>query len=101
MDAFDRLEDVPIGYLPMIVRDDIGFEGAAGIHLDDNGQPFALIQFSDSWSLTASHEMLEMLVDPLGNRLVAGAVGPTRTRAGWSSWSRSPTHPKPPSSVTP
>jgi hypothetical protein len=72
VDAFDRLEDVPIGYLPMIVRDDIGFEGAAGIHLDDNGQPFALIQFSDSWSLTASHEMLEMLVDPMGNRLVAG-----------------------------
>jgi len=72
VDAFDRLEDVPIGYLPMIVRDDIGFEGAAGIHLDDNGQPFALIQFSDSWSLTASHEMLEMLVDPSGNRLVAG-----------------------------
>jgi hypothetical protein len=56
----------------MIVRDDIGLSGAAGVHLDDNGQPFALIEFSDSWSLTASHEMLEMLVDPMGNRLVAG-----------------------------
>jgi hypothetical protein len=72
VDAFDRLEDVPIGYWPMIVRDDIDVQGAAGVHLDDDGQPFALIQFSDSWSLTASHEMLEMLADPLGNRLVAG-----------------------------
>ena len=27
---------------------------------------------SDSWSLTASHEMLEMLADPFGNRVVAG-----------------------------
>jgi hypothetical protein len=72
VDAFDRMEDVPIGYWPMIVRDDIDQPGAAGIHLDDNGQPFALIQYSDSWSLTASHEMLEMLADPFGNRLVAG-----------------------------
>jgi hypothetical protein len=72
LDAFDRLEDVPIGYWPIIVRDDIGQPGAAGVHLDQNGQPFALVQYSDSWSLTASHEMLEMLADPLGNRLVAG-----------------------------
>jgi hypothetical protein len=72
VDAFPRLEDVPIGYWPMIIRDDIGFEGAAGIHLDKDGQPFALITYGDSWSLTASHEMLEMLGDPFGNRVIAG-----------------------------
>lgn len=73
VDAFPRLEDVPIGYWPMMIRDDIGFEGAAGIHLDKDGQPFALITMGDSWSLTASHEMLEMLADPGGNRLIAGS----------------------------
>ncbi|MCD0505836.1 DNA-processing protein DprA, partial [Bordetella petrii] len=72
VDAFDSLHDVPVGYWPMIVRDDIGEPGAAGVHMDKNGQPFSLIQYSDSWSLTASHEMLEMLGDPWGNRLVAG-----------------------------
>jgi len=72
VDAFSNLEDVPLGYWPMIVRDDIGFPGAAGIHLDEDGQPFALIQHSNSWSLTASHEAVEMMVDPLGNRLIAG-----------------------------
>ena len=72
VDGFSKLEDVPLGYWPIIVRDDIGMPGAAGVHLDDNGQPFALVQYSDSWSLTASHEALEMLVDPFGNRLVAG-----------------------------
>jgi hypothetical protein len=56
----------------MIVRDDIGQPGAAGVHLDKDGQPFALITMSASWSLTASHEMLEMLADPFGNRLVPG-----------------------------
>ncbi len=72
VDAFVRLEDVPIGYWPIMVDLDIGFSGAAGVHLDKDGQPFALVQFSDSWSLTASHECLEMLGDPFGDRLVAG-----------------------------
>jgi hypothetical protein len=75
VDAFSRLEDMPLDYWPMIVKDDIGYDGAAGIHLDRNGQPYALITASDQidgWSLTASHETLEMLVDPFGDRLVAG-----------------------------
>jgi hypothetical protein len=72
VDAFPRLEDVPVGYWPMIVRTDINQPGAAGVHLDKDGQPFALIAMSDSWSLTASHEMLEMLADPFGNRLLPG-----------------------------
>jgi hypothetical protein len=70
VDAFPALEDVPVGYWPMIIVPEV--QGAAGIHLDQDGQPFALIEMSDSWSLTASHEMLEMLADPFGNRLVAG-----------------------------
>jgi len=69
VDAFVQLEDVPLGYWPLIIRTDIGFEGAAGIHLDDQGQPFGLIQWSSTWPLTASHEALEMLVDPDGNHL--------------------------------
>jgi len=75
VDAFEKLEDVPIGYWPMIIKDDIGFSGAAGIHLDKDRQPFALISSApdlDVWSLTASHESLEMLVDPYGDQLIAG-----------------------------
>jgi hypothetical protein len=68
---FPSLDDVPIGYWPVIIRDDIGFQGAAGIHLDEDGQPFSLVQMSAGWSLTASHEVLEMLCDPFGNRVVA------------------------------
>ena len=74
VDTFPRLEDVPIGYWPIIVMDDIGYD-AAGIHLDKNNEPFSLVTASDrvdEWSLTASHEMVEMLVDPLGNRMVTG-----------------------------
>lgn len=70
--AFARLEDVPLGYWPMIVQDDIGIEDAAGIHLDKDGQPYALITAGNNWSLTASHETVEMLADPFGNRVIAG-----------------------------
>ena len=72
VDAFSRLEDVPVGYWPIVIMDNINTPGAAGVHEDKDGQPFALVQFSQGWSLTASHECLEMLVDPFGNRLVAG-----------------------------
>src|SRR5205807_1722209 len=69
--AFDKLEDVPLGYWQLIIMDKIPYN-AAGIHLNrDNGQPFALVQYSPDWSLTTSHEALEMLVDPSGNRTVA------------------------------
>jgi len=70
--AFAALEDVPNGYWPVIVMDDIQTAGAAGVHQDKNSQPYALVQFSASWSLTASHETVEMLTDPFGNRLVSG-----------------------------
>jgi hypothetical protein len=74
VDVFPRLEDVPVGYWPIIIMDDIHQSGAAGVHEDENGQPFALVTASDDrdvWSLTCSHEMIEMLVDPFGNRLIA------------------------------
>jgi hypothetical protein len=74
VDAFAKLEDAPTAYWPIIIRDDIQTAGAAGIHEAKNGQPFALVTAGDldTWSLTASHECIEMLVDPSGNRLVEG-----------------------------
>jgi len=58
------------GLWPVFIVDDIGDSGITGLHLTDTNQPYALVQAGDSWSLTASHECLEMLVDPSGNRLL-------------------------------
>lgn len=79
VNAFDALESVPVDYWPVILRDDIQEPGAAGYHTDDHGQPFSLVQVDDSWPLTASHETLEMLADPFGNRTIAGAPPPQAT----------------------
>ncbi len=70
VDAFLNLADVPIDYWPIIVKPQV--KDAAGFHQDDNGQPFALVEFGPDWSLTASHECLEMLADPFGRRLRSG-----------------------------
>src|SRR3954467_9651586 len=43
VDAFPRLEDVPVGYWPMIIRDDIGQPGGGGAPLERDAQPLVLI----------------------------------------------------------
>lgn len=70
VDGFIKLEDVPTDYWPILVMRNV--QGAAGYHEDKNGQPFAVVEFGDQWSITASHECLEMLADPFGQRLVEG-----------------------------
>jgi hypothetical protein len=74
VDPFDKLESVPLGYwVVMIVDADPRLpDSALGIHLDKDNQPFALVKAGNGWQITASHETLEMLADPFGNRLMAG-----------------------------
>jgi len=95
VDAFEKLADVPNDYHPVVLFGDpaellgqlefeIGNVAAArlveqfqagriaGIHANAfTRQPFALIQAGDDWSVAVSHEVLEMLADPYGNRLIA------------------------------
>jgi hypothetical protein len=97
VDAFDDIADVPSDYHPVVVFGDaeelmgrlefaIGEQYAAdlvddferarlsGLHLNAfTRQPFALVAATDTWSVTLSHEVLEMLADPFGNRLIAAA----------------------------
>ncbi len=74
VNAFASRAQVPVGTWPLIVQDNIGDPSALGYHTDDNGQPYSLIKFDPDWSITASHEMLEMLADPYGNRLYPGTI---------------------------
>jgi hypothetical protein len=70
--AFARLEDVPLDYWPVIIKETLERPGAAGYHEDSSGEPTALVLATDDWSITASHETLELLADPWGRHLVAG-----------------------------
>lgn len=75
VDAFDTLPEVPADYWRVVIRDNINLPGALGAHWTEDGQPFALVQASDDVDRTChrvSHEVLEMLIDPPGTRMLAG-----------------------------
>jgi hypothetical protein len=72
-------EDIAVASWPIIIRDRKSVGGADGFHKDRHGPPFALVALTDSWLLTASHECLEMLADPFGDRIVPG---PSLKRGG-------------------
>jgi hypothetical protein len=57
----------------VIVQDTIDQPGAAGYHqTHDDGTPYALVLYGPTWSLTASHECLEMLADPFASQKKTG-----------------------------
>src|SRR5262245_26717485 len=65
--------DPPTNTWRLEIRADLGDSKTGGFHLDERNQPYAIVDLSvvgvDDWSITASHELLEMLADPWGNRL--------------------------------
>lgn len=70
VNAFMRLEDIPLGYWPIAIVDQLPI--AEGYHQNVYGQPYAIVKYDVGWPITVSHECIEMLVDPFGNRLVSG-----------------------------
>jgi hypothetical protein len=66
-----RLQDVKDNYWPVIVSEAIGVPGES-YHLDPGGRPQAVVKSGSNWSVRASHECLEMLANPFGDRLIPG-----------------------------
>jgi hypothetical protein len=65
------LSAVPHGAWPVFLVRSLP-PGEGGFHMDRHNQPYAKVIASpddDSWTVDASHEIIEMLVDPYGNRM--------------------------------
>jgi hypothetical protein len=61
-----------------LVLDSFDADRVTGIHLNAfTRQPFAAVRLTDVWTVATSHEILEVLADPGGNRLTA-ARHPTK-----------------------
>jgi hypothetical protein len=95
LDTFADLASVPSDYHPIVIFsyaeellgqveaaigpeytarlvDDFERGRLTGLHLNAfTRQPFSLVQASDAWSVTVSHEALEMRADMYGNHLIA------------------------------
>lgn len=72
--AFSNPANITPNYWPVTVQDTLDEPDAAGYHSDEHNQPYSLILYGPDWSVTASHEVLEMIGDPWGNRLVTGKI---------------------------
>lgn len=60
----------PVHTWAIYLRNDIGDPGALGYHDSEHHQPYSLVDAdAGDWTITASHELLEMLADPWGNRM--------------------------------
>ncbi len=62
---------IPAGVWPVFLVTSLP-PGEGGFHMDKHNQPYSTViasGASDEWTIDASHEVLEMLVDPYGNRL--------------------------------
>jgi hypothetical protein len=72
----------PPGAWPIIVRDTLDEPGALGYHTDTHRQPVSYVEATSDWTVTVSHELLEMLADPFGSRLwvAKGPDGQGRVR---------------------
>ena len=63
-------------YWPIRIRIKLNQPGALGFHSDSQNQPVAYIELTPDWPGTASHELMEMLADPSGNRMHPPALLP-------------------------
>jgi hypothetical protein len=66
-----KASKIPAGVWPIFLVKSLP-PGEGGFHMDKHNQPYAKViasSASDEWTIDASHELVEMLVDPNGNRL--------------------------------
>jgi hypothetical protein len=70
------LQQPPPNMWAIRIRDRLDEPGALGYHTDDHNQPvsYVLFQSPEETSVTCSHELLEMLADPWGNRMHGGRL---------------------------
>jgi hypothetical protein len=66
--AVPNMDAMPVGVSPVMIVKDLP-PGEGGVHLSKHRQPYAKVAIGDGWSVAASHEVLELLVDPSGSHL--------------------------------
>lgn len=70
--AVENEGQVPAGAWRAIIKDIIPVD-VYGYHTtDERGVPITYMRWQSNWTVTLSHELMEMLVNPYGNRVMSG-----------------------------
>lgn len=74
---YTRTQTIPANYWPLYIQDTADISGALGYHTETaSGRPFGRVfvktaaQYGYNWTVTLSHELLEMMADPFVNLTV-------------------------------
>jgi len=76
VDYLPNPKSIPQGYWPVLLVEQLP-PGEGGFHLTKHNQPYAKVIATPGnadWSIDAAHEIIEMLIDPSGNRLQASTA---------------------------
>ena len=68
--AYDRFDLIPYYAWKVTIKNTLDIDVYGYHYVDDAGQPYAVLKYRDDWTLTLSHEIVETLTDPYGNRLM-------------------------------
>src|SRR5689334_10475654 len=73
VEAYPKLKGIPPHCSPVLISDKFKFE-SQGVHLhrEYDDRPFGLLKANKNISVEISHEIIEMLTDPTGDRVVSG-----------------------------
>lgn len=77
--AYQHESDAPLGSWKVYIQERLDAPGALGYHTDEHNQPVAYVQYDQDLNalcVTVSHECLETVSDPFGNRLIV-AIHPS------------------------
>jgi hypothetical protein len=67
--------EVPAGTWQVVIQAKLDEPDALGYHLTDaHNQPVSYVEDTNDWPVSVSHELLEMLADPFGNRMHSAAL---------------------------
>jgi hypothetical protein len=70
--VYSETENPASGWERVGIFDSLDYKDVNGFHAVKDGQPFASIRYSEYWTMDLSHEIIEMLVDPRGDRTISG-----------------------------
>lgn len=69
--ACKSVQDAPAGAWITTIEDEIDVRAYGYHYVNEKGLPYARLRYTDDWTLILSHEVVEMLVDPYGNRVMS------------------------------
>jgi hypothetical protein len=69
--AYRTDAEIPFGAWKTTIMDKLDIDVYGYHYVDEKGLPYAVLRYGEDYTLTVSHEIIEMLIDPYGDRVIS------------------------------